>query len=180
MKNYFHGIDLDLDDNLYIYQLHAEKQSIKYNLYEVYKIHKSAALIVNQLGSWYKGITYLDFVMNENKNVRRHNLRVSYHQLKCPSASGSVAQDIPSQGVNFKVTSLHYMPYIGLSKEKNGEIKLANGMFVDIFKELAMVMNFTYTVIEPPDGEWGVLRDDGTWSGMVGQLEAKVVDFGLL
>ena len=87
---------------------------------------------------------------------------------------------IPFQGVSFRVTSKNYMPYVGLSKQDNGKIKHENGMFVDLFKELSILLNFSYNVIEPPDGEWGVMRDDGTWSGMVGQLETKTVDFGWL
>ena len=39
------------------------------------------------------------------------------------------------------------------------------------------MMNFTYTVTEPPDGQWGAIRPDGTWSGMVGMLQEKQVDF---
>ena len=51
-------------------------------------------------------------------------------------------------------------------------------MFVEVFKELSELLNFTYTVTIPPDGEWGSMKDDGTWSGMVGQLETKIVDIG--
>lgn len=32
-----------------------------------------------------------------------------------------------------------------------------------------------YTVIEAPDGEFGRLLQNGSWSGMVGQLERRVV-----
>ena len=53
-------------------------------------------------------------------------------------------------------------------------------MVVDLFSELSILLNFSCNVIEPPDGEWGVMKDDGTWSGSVGQLEARNVDFGLL
>ena len=70
------------------------------------------------------------------------------------------------------------MPYIGLTKNENGEFLLYNGMFVEVFKELSKLLNFTYTVTTPTDGQWGVRKDDGTWSGMVGQLETKTVDIG--
>ena len=32
----------------------------------------------------------------------------------------------------------------------------------------------SYELSRPPDGAWGQLSDDGTWSGMVGQLFRKV------
>ena len=41
-------------------------------------------------------------------------------------------------------------------------------------------MNFTYAVTEPPDGQWGAIRPDGTWTGMVGMLQEKKVDFCML
>ena len=41
-------------------------------------------------------------------------------------------------------------------------------------------MNFTYAVTEPPDGQWGAIRPDGTWTGMVGMLQEKKVDLCML
>ena len=70
------------------------------------------------------------------------------------------------------------MPYVGLRQSDNGKILLDRGIFVDVFKELSRMLNFSYTTSVPPDGEWGALRDDGTWSGMVGQLLTKSVDLG--
>ena len=67
------------------------------------------------------------------------------------------------------------MPYVGLSE--NG-LQITTGSFGEIFLELSHQLNFSFTVTNPPDGEWGRLKDDGTWSGMVGQLETKAVDFG--
>ena len=38
-------------------------------------------------------------------------------------------------------------------------------------------MNFTYTLIKPSDGQWGVLKN-GRWTGMIGALQRKEVDIG--
>ena len=70
------------------------------------------------------------------------------------------------------------MPGVGLRKSDDGKFILDRGIMVEVFKELARVLNFSYTTIVPPDGEWGSLQDDGTWSGMVGQLHTKRIDFG--
>ena len=72
------------------------------------------------------------------------------------------------------------MPYIGLSQSDNGETIIDRGIFVEVFNEVTRLLNISYTTIVPPDGEWGALKDDGTWSGMVGQLHNKRVDFGML
>ena len=37
-------------------------------------------------------------------------------------------------------------------------------------------MNFTYTVIKPPDGQYGAIQPDGTWSGMVKLLANHDID----
>ena len=84
------------------------------------------------------------------------------------------------QGVTFNITTLHSMPYIGVTHNEEGVVHLEKGMFVEVFKELSKLLNFSYHAMEPPDGQWGAMKSDGKWSGMVGQLEDKVVDFGIL
>ena len=37
-------------------------------------------------------------------------------------------------------------------------------------------MNFTYTLIRPPDGHYGSLQPDGSWSGMIRQLADEEAD----
>ena len=37
-------------------------------------------------------------------------------------------------------------------------------------------MNFTYTVIKPPDGKYGGIEPDGTWNGMVKLLANRDID----
>ena len=41
---------------------------------------------------------------------------------------------------------------------------------------LQELMNFTYTVIKPPDGQYGALQPDGTWNGMVKLLANQDID----
>ena len=77
-----------------------------------------------------------------------------------------------------RVTSLQVMPYVSLSDNGAGELQINSGIFGDVFNRLSQVLNFSYTVINPSDGEWGSVKIDGTWSGMVGQLATKTVDFG--
>ena len=40
------------------------------------------------------------------------------------------------------------------------------------------IMNFTYTVIKPPDGQYGSIQSDGTMSGMIGLLANQDIDIG--
>ena len=72
----FEDINMDLDDEVYIYVLDSKAPMREYRLYEVYKIDGKDAPITNHLGSWSHD-TYSLNVENMNKNSRRHDLRVS-------------------------------------------------------------------------------------------------------
>ena len=68
------------------------------------------------------------------------------------------------------VTKIHATP--------NSEGHLFEGMFAEIFTSLQELMNFTYSLNEPPDGEWGAQNADLSWTGMIGMLETKAADIG--
>ena len=55
-------------------------------------------------------------------------------------------------------------------KESNGNDHLAG------CTSLQEIMNFTYTVIKPPDEQYGAIQPDGTWSGMVKLLANQDID----
>ena len=54
------------------------------------------------------------------------------------------------------------------------------GMYADLFHALQSVLNFTYVLKESPDGQWGVLKSDGTWTGMIRELQEQRTDIGKL
>ena len=60
LKHHFNGIDLDIDDDVYIYQLHELEQNSKYELYEIYKILENTTPILNHIRSWSFGENYHD------------------------------------------------------------------------------------------------------------------------
>ena len=72
----FQGVHIDLDDEVYIYLLDTRAPMKNYCLYEVYKIHDEGEPVINHLGSWSLDTNSLD-VANMDKNLRRHDLRVS-------------------------------------------------------------------------------------------------------
>ena len=83
------------------------------------------------------------------------------------------------QGVQFNITTQFSMPYIGLTRDEMGEVHLQNGMFVDIFKELSKLLNFSYHAIGPPDGQWGYCSGINNCTGMLGLVNRKEADFAL-
>ena len=40
-------------------------------------------------------------------------------------------------------------------------------------------MNFSYTLIKPPDGQWGAIQTDGSWNGMVKLLANQDIDIAV-
>ena len=77
------------------------------------------------------------------------------------------------------VTAKHSMPHIGITPDEKGGAVLKEGIFVDLFLELQKVLNFSYTAYPSPDGQWGTLREDGSWTGVVGELQRKKADIAL-
>ena len=52
------------------------------------------------------------------------------------------------------------------------------GYYVHLMDMFSEALNFSYIVIEPPDGEYGTLKN-GTWSGMVKQLVDRKADIAV-
>ena len=80
----FNDIDLDLDDNVYVYQVDVQQSFENYNLYEVYKIHKTFEPTLNNIGYSTSNTECCNFV-DDGKNTRRHDLRVSC--MRCLTVS---------------------------------------------------------------------------------------------
>ena len=84
----------------------------------------------------------------------------------------------PFQGHHFNCATLPSRPYITDMVPTGPDTFKMYGMFAEVFNNLQEVMNFTYTLIKPPDGQWGAIQPDGSWSGMVGLLQTGVIDIG--
>ena len=67
---------------------------------------------------------------------------------------------------------------VSVTYDEKEELNRWEGIFVDIFVELSNLLNFSYSVTSPSDKQWGGIKSDGTWSGMIGQLVTKEVDIG--
>nr|XP_045603414.1 flocculation protein FLO11-like [Procambarus clarkii] len=64
-------------------------------------------------------------------------------------------------------------PMLTLVNQEKAEPRLAetvtfSGPLADLVSYLAKALNFSYIYLRPSDGAWGIKREDGTWSGMLG------------
>ena len=54
---------------------------------------------------------------------------------------------------------------------------LITGMLAEMAADVAKYINFTYEIVIPADGMFGSINRDGSWTGIVGQVFRKEVDF---
>ena len=50
---------------------------------------------------------------------------------------------------------------------------------MNLFYYFEDIMNFTCTITKPRDSSFGNLKEDGSWTGMVGNLKNHEVDIGV-
>ncbi len=51
------------------------------------------------------------------------------------------------------------------------------GYEYDMLAIISDVLNFTYTMENPPDGQWGHVSPEGNWDGLVNHAAKNIVDF---
>ncbi|OQR71097.1 hypothetical protein BIW11_01565 [Tropilaelaps mercedesae] len=81
-------------------------------------------------------------------------------------------------GVNLRIGVINEPPMTEVTS-KEGRVISVNGTLVDLLKELARTLNFTYTFIMPPEPVPGLKQNDGRWSGLIGQLVRQETDLAL-
>ena len=83
-----------------------------------------------------------------------------------------------------KIVTLRSIPYITKlepvdpSKSEWFDEHIMEGMFADVWFNLQYIMNFTFYCSQPADGQWGSIQPDGSWTGMVYELQSQRADVG--
>ncbi|XP_071080993.1 glutamate receptor ionotropic, kainate 3-like [Haliotis cracherodii] len=71
------------------------------------------------------------------------------------------------------VGTLEWAPFV-IKRVVNGSVRF-DGLCIQLLQELAKQLNFSYTLVEPEDREWGRVLS-GSWTGLVKLLSAEEVD----
>ncbi|KAK3586557.1 hypothetical protein CHS0354_022690, partial [Potamilus streckersoni] len=74
----------------------------------------------------------------------------------------------------FVVSTLEWGKFV--IKEITNGTATYKGLCMDLLDELAFGLNFSYVITEPADGKWGEDNGNGSWAGLVGQLQREEVD----
>ncbi|XP_076030916.1 putative glutamate receptor [Oratosquilla oratoria] len=83
------------------------------------------------------------------------------------------------EGYEMKVVTLEYAPFSCYNKAEDGRVLLKDCVDTRMLRGMAETFNFTYTVREPHDGQWGYLLKNGSYSGVIGAVQRYDADFSL-
>ena len=80
-------------------------------------------------------------------------------------------------GKHLIIAAEHWPPYFKISMDQGHPVFA--GVMSLVLEYLQTTLNFTSTIVRPPDGTWGALDETGQWGGMVGMVYRNEVDFAL-
>ena len=64
-------------------------------------------------------------------------------------------------------------PFVFRKRQDDGQ-DAYEGYFIDLLKELAKTLHFTYHIKRSADGFFGVETKNGSWNGLIGEILNKV------
>ena len=64
-------------------------------------------------------------------------------------------------------------PFIYVTRDENGD-EVFEGLCIDLLNKLSDKMGFDYTISLVADGQYGGQLEDGSWTGLVGDLTRRV------
>ncbi|GFX80963.1 lig_chan-Glu_bd domain-containing protein [Trichonephila clavipes] len=76
-----------------------------------------------------------------------------------------------------RVASLSGDPIIVFNRNSSGTS--LSGIEGKLLETLASALNFRYEIVSPDDGQWGTMKADGNWSGIIGMVAKGEADMGL-
>ena len=92
----------------------------------------------------------------------------------------TIGQEAPTlNGMRLKMAAENWDPLFVISQQRQ-EVDAYSGVMSKVLNYLQSNLNFSTTVVRPPDGSWGVIDEEtGEWGGMVGMVLRNETDFGL-
>ncbi|XP_050693218.1 probable glutamate receptor isoform X2 [Eriocheir sinensis] len=77
-----------------------------------------------------------------------------------------------------KVAVEEWVPWTKVLTDANGTVRI-EGPMAELLQILSTVLNFSYELVRPVDRIWGGPIANGSWSGMLGQLQRREVEFAV-
>ena len=138
--------DLNFPFSSQVYSLNIDIDCTNIDIKEHYNIDQNIQ-VINTIGMWTHpgNLTLTTTIMWE----RRRDLR----------------------GFEFVAETMDQPPHAEYDVNEDGTVDRIQGIVGDLWHGiLEQSMNFSTRISLPPDGKWGGLKEDGSWSGLVGGL----------
>uniref|UniRef100_A0A6A7FPU6 Glutamate receptor ionotropic, kainate 5-like n=1 Tax=Hirondellea gigas TaxID=1518452 RepID=A0A6A7FPU6_9CRUS len=80
----------------------------------------------------------------------------------------------------FRAVTLDFSPFIDFVNNGHGKpLTEVVGVDILIMDTMAQVLNFTYQVYQPADGQWGYQLPNKSWTGVIGTVQRYEADFSM-
>ncbi|GFX05720.1 glutamate receptor ionotropic, delta-2 [Trichonephila clavipes] len=63
--------------------------------------------------------------------------------------------------------------------DSDGKVRFASGVEANFIQVLSEFLGFSYQLIITDDGEWGQMKDDGNWTGIIGLVHRNEADIAI-
>lgn len=145
----FENVELTLDSQVYLYK---ETKNSGFEISEVYKVTE---LTKTRFGSWSEKERLT--LSKEPIEIRRHGF----------------------QGAKLKCVTIADPPFLYTKENEDGTFEPQSGLVALLWADIKKALNFSCTMVPSIDGQWGSMAPDGSFSGMIGMLQRKEVDFAV-
>ncbi|XP_066937320.1 uncharacterized protein [Macrobrachium rosenbergii] len=82
--------------------------------------------------------------------------------------------------VQATIAAEEWTTHVTLKKlDENGDKYAFGGPMAKLTNAITQSLNVTYRIRQPPDGQWGSLNPNGTWTGLIGQVHRHEADFAV-
>ncbi|XP_069995836.1 glutamate receptor ionotropic, kainate glr-3-like [Penaeus vannamei] len=82
------------------------------------------------------------------------------------------------EGRTLRVAAEEWVPHIAVREDRGGNISIS-GPMANLLHALSSALGFSYTLVRPPDGAWGIPTEAGDWNGMIGMVKRNEADLAL-
>ncbi|XP_064083570.1 probable glutamate receptor isoform X1 [Macrobrachium nipponense] len=83
------------------------------------------------------------------------------------------------KGQHLRVAAGVWNPWVLMEHDQQGRLVKSTGIFIEFMDMFAQKLNFTYSLVEAADGEWGRILPNGSTTGMIGLCHRREVDMAL-
>ncbi|XP_043285747.1 ionotropic receptor 25a-like [Venturia canescens] len=118
-------------------------------------------------------------IVRSNEKLLRHPRHFSVHYGRDSMAASllNYGLGVPNEQAvpHYRVVTVEKPPFVMYDSEKLEW----QGYCLDLMTYLSGMLNFTYDIEATPDGQFGIMDDNGTWDGMIRELQDDRADIAL-